>query len=408
MSSGAEAVGMDPARLARVAAYFNERYVKPGLYCGVQLSILRRGELVHQSTQGFADLERQTPLREDTIFRIYSMTKPITSIAFMMLVEEGKIALDDPVHRYIPAWKDLQVYESGEVGAFKTKAASRPMLIVDLLRHTSGLTYDLHAGTPIGAAYSKESLAWTHAKHDHQGFIDVLATLPLIASPGDVWNYSVSTDVLGYLVGVLSGVPFETFLQQRIFDPLGMVDTAFQVSSKNADRLAACYRKTPEGKTVLFDDPKTSPYLTPPKFVSGGGGLTSTSADYLQFVRMLLGRGQLNGKRLIAPKTLDLMTVNHIPGGRDLTSGAPSQFSEAVYEGIGFGLGFAVTFDQPKTLIPGSNGDFFWGGMASTYFWVDPAEELAVVFMTQLIPSNSYQNRRQLRTLVYSALTETA
>ena len=409
MNAMGRGLGIDPERLGYAADFFDENYVRAGRYAGAQLSVLRRGQLVHQSTHGLADRERGTPLREDAIFRIYSMTKPITAVAFMMLVEEGKVALDDPVHRFIPSWKDLQVFEGvDKSGGFKTRPPSGPMRMVDLLRHTSGLTYHLHGANAVDAAYLQQQLSFSHGKHDREGFITALAGLPLTASPGDIWTYSVSSDVLGYLIEKISETPFDQFLRQRILDPLGMNDTAFQVAPDNADRLSACYTRTPSGETLLLDDPKTSPYLQPPRFVSGGGGLTSTSKDYLQFIRMLLGRGELNGHRFISPKTLDLMTVNHIPGGKDLTSGSPSQFSEAVYEGIGFGLGFAVTFDQPKTLIPGSNGDFFWGGWASTYFWVDPAEDLAVLFMAQLGPSNSYQNRRQLRTLVYSALTETA
>ena len=400
--------GIDPDRLARIPVHIQERYLTPGCYPGAQLSILRRGELVHQSTQGFADRERGAPLREDAIFRIYSMTKPITAIAFMMLVEEGKVALDDPVHRFIPAWKGLSVYESGEDGAFKTRPTDKPMRMVDLLRHTSGLTYHLHGTTGVAGAYLARKLSFSHGEHDMEGFIAALAELPLIASPEAVWNYSVSTDVLGYLIEKISGMPFEAFLQTRIFDPLGMTDTSFHVAPEKTHRFTACYTLTPDGQTVLIDDPQTSPFLKPPRFASGGGGLTSTTADYLQFVRMLLGRGSLNGKRLIGPKTLELMTVNHIPGGRDLTQASVSLFSEAIYEGVGFGLGFAVTFDAPRTLIPGTSGEYFWGGWASTFFFVDPIEDLAVVFMTQLGPSNSYPNRRQIRTMVYAALTETA
>ncbi len=408
MTASIASLGIDPERLARIPAFIKERYLDTGCYAGAQFSVLRRGQLVHQSTQGLADRERGTPLREDAIFRIFSMTKPITAIAFMMLVEEGKIALDDLVHRHIPFWKNLRIYESGEAGNFKTRPNDKPMRIVDLLRHTSGLTYDLHGTTGVPGAYGAVKLGWAHGQHDMDGFIQALSELPLVAEPESVWNYSVSTDVLGYLVEKVSGMPFADFLQTRIFDPLGMVDTAFFVAPENSHRLAALYCINPKGETVLLDDPQTSAYLKPPHFASGGGGLTSTSADYLRFVRMLLGRGSLDGVRLISPKTLDLMTVNHIPGGRDLTQASVSLFSEAVYEGVGFGLGFAVTFDQPKTLIPGTSGDFFWGGWASTFFFVDPVEDLAVVFMTQLGPSSSYPNRRQIRTLVYSALTETA
>jgi CubicO group peptidase (beta-lactamase class C family) len=237
-----------------------------------------------------------------------------------------------------------------------------------------------------------------------EAMIDGLAKVPLEFSPGDAWNYSVSTDVLGYLVQKISGMPFERFLRERIFEPLGMHDTDFHVPAEKADRLAACYRFAPKNPMQLVDDPTDSPYLRPPAFVSGGGGLLSTMADYQRFCRMLLNGGSLEGVRIIGPKTLELMTANHLPDGKDLTQLSVSLFSEASYAGVGFGLGFAVTVDPARTLIPGNAGDFSWGGMASTYFWVDPREELIVIFMTQLMPSATYPLRRELRTLVYSAL----
>ena len=405
MARDGKTLGIDPARMDRVGRYLDERYVRPGLLAGTQMTVLRRGEVVHASTLGYADEERGRKLEEDAIFRIYSMTKPITSIAFMMLVEEGLVPLDDPVHRFIPSWKDLKVYERGELGSFKTRNAAAPMRIVDLLRHTSGLTYDFQEANGVDAAYRELKLLRSGSL---DAFVETLSRLPLVFSPGESWNYSVATDVLGYLIGKISRQPFETFLKDRIFKPLGMVDTDFFVAPEKAHRLTACYQLDQAGKRVLQDDPQQSPFLQPPALCGGGGGLVSTSADYLRFCRMLLGRGALDGVRLIGPKTLDLMTVNHIPGGRDLTQASVSLFSEATYSGIGFGLGFAVTENAAKTLIPGSDGEYFWGGMASTSFWVDPTEDLAAVFMTQFIPSSTYPVRRQLRTLVYSALTETA
>jgi CubicO group peptidase (beta-lactamase class C family) len=408
--SSSKSLGIDPDRLARIAPYLKSNYIDPGLLPCAQTTVLRRGEVAHFSSLGFADPEGGKPLEADTIFRIYSMTKPVVSVAFMMLVEEGRVALDDPVHRFIPSFRGLEVFDGlDESGAMKTRPTEAPMRMADLLRHTSGLTYDFQEFSPVDAAYREAKVASVHRKYDLEGFVEAISKIPLVASPGEVWNYSVSTDVLGYLVQKISGRPLEDFLKQRIFDPLGMVDTGFQVPAEQAHRLAACYRLAPGAtEKSLQDDPADSPYLAPPSYCSGGGGLVSTTADYLKFVRMLLARGQLDGVRLIGPKTLDLMTVNHIPGGRDLTQASISLFSEAAYSGVGFGLGFAVTMDQPKTLIPGSNGDFFWGGMASTFFWVDPAEDLACVFMTQLMPSNTYPVRRQLRTLVYASLTETA
>ena len=400
-----EAVGLSSSRLQYLDRYLQQRYLDTGrLPCALTL-IERRGQLAHFSVQGQMDLERARPLQQDTLFRIYSMTKPITSVALMMLVEEGLIALDDPVHRYIPQWRNLGVYEGGFLETFRTRPTKAPMRIIDLLRHTSGLTYGLQQRTNVDAAYRKFGFGNPAGSCTLDGMIDGLANIPLEASPGELWNYSVSTDVLGYLVGKLSGMPFETFLRQRILDPLGMVDTDFHVPAAKAPRLAACYMPTANGRLQLQDDPETSSYLRVPTFISGGGGLVSTAADYLRFCRMLLNGGALDGARLLSPKTIELMTATHLPGGKELPDLSVSLFSEASYSGVGFGLGFAVTTDPARTLVPGSRGDYSWGGMASTYFWIDPREQLIVVFMTQLIPSTIYNLRRELRTLVYSAFT---
>jgi CubicO group peptidase (beta-lactamase class C family) len=332
------------------------------------------------------------------------MTKPITSTAFMMLVEEGLVALDEPVHRYIPAWSDLGVFEAGESGAFQSRRCNTPMRIVDLLRHTSGLTYDFQARTNVDAAYRKLKIGAIGSDVALDAMIDHLAGVPLEFSPGEAWNYSVSTDVLGYLIGTISGQPFEDFLQSRIFAPLGMTDTGFFVSEDKRARFAACYALNEAGQIVLQDDPRTSRFLAAPVFVSGGGGLVGTAADYMKFCNMLLAGGAANGHRFLGPKTIELMTLNHLPGGRQLNEMSRSLFSEAAYAGVGFGLGFAVTLDLAKTMIAASAGECFWGGMASTAFWIDPLEDIAVVFMTQFIPSNHYPIRRQLRTLVYAAL----
>lgn len=390
-------------RLARIDRFLKTRYLDTRrLPCAVTL-VEHKGSIVHRSALGLMDVERERPVSEDTLFRIYSMTKPITSVAFMMLVEEGAVALDDPVHRHIPQWRDLAVYEAGFLDTFRTKRTSRPMRIVDLLRHTSGLTYGFQQRTNVDAAYRKLGLGEIGGPVGLDAMIDGLAKMPLEFSPGDAWNYSVATDVLGYLVGKISGMPFERFLRERIFDPLGMHDTDFHVPESKAARLAACYRYTPSAPMRLVDDPHTSSLLKPPAFVSGGGGLVSTLSDYLRFARMLLNGGSLDGARLLSPKTLELMTANHLPDGKDLTQLSVSLFSEAAYAGVGFGLGFAVTLDPARTLLPGTAGDFSWGGMASTYFWVDPREELIVIFLTQLMPSATYPLRRELRTLVYSA-----
>jgi CubicO group peptidase (beta-lactamase class C family) len=406
MPNKPEAVGLSASRLERLDQFLQSRYIDSGKLKGALILIARRGEIAHQRALGMADAERGRPVREDTLFRIYSMSKPITSAAFMMLVEEGLVALDDPVSRFIPEWKNLGVYDGGMLGSFRVTAPARPMQIIDLLRHTSGLTYGFQQRGNVDAAYRKLGVGELESPGTLETMIQALAGLPLEFSPGTAWNYSVSTDVLGYLIGKISGQPFETFLHERLIRPLGMFDTDFFVPKAKADRLAACYAFGPKGVT-LQDDPMGSAYLKPPSLVSGGGGLVSTAGDYLKFCQMILGGGELDGARLLSPKTIQLMSVNHLPGGGDLKSLSRSMFSEAAYAGLGFGLGFSTTIDPAATLIPATLGDLSWGGAASTFFWIDPTEELIAILMTQLMPSSAYPIRRELRTLVYSAFTET-
>ncbi len=412
-----ESAGMSQAALDRVEAHLKHRYIDTGRFPGTQLLVYRRGKVVHSAVQGYADIERKVPVKDDTIFRIYSMTKPITSVAFMMLVEEGRVTLDEPVHKYIPQWNNLGVFVAGTAPPFLTRPLSRPMLIVDLLRHTSGLTYGFMQRTNVDAAYREAKIGEVEKEGTLETMISDLANIPLEFSPGEAWNYSVSTDVIGYLIGKITGQPFEQFLKDRIFDPLGMSDTGFHVPSDKAHRFAACYSADPKGgitfhaterkgTLTLQDDPTTSSFLAPPSFISGGGGLCSTTADYLTFCRALINGGELGGVRLLGPKTLKLMTSNHLPGGRELPEMSRSLFSEATYNGIGFGLGFSVTTDPAKTLILGSAGEYAWGGAATTAFWIDPAEELIAIFMTQVLPSSAYPIRRELRTMVYAAITD--
>jgi CubicO group peptidase (beta-lactamase class C family) len=404
----AESAGMSGERLKRIDSFIAAKYIDSGKLPCAQTLVWRRGELVHSSTLGKADVERGTPLREDAIFRIYSMTKPVTSVAFMMLVEEGLVALDDPVHRYIPEWRGMGVYEAGIDGAYQTAKTAQPIRCIDLLRHTAGLTYGFQNRTNVDAAYRKLKIGNFDTEGGLEAMMGQLAKLPLEFSPGEAWNYSVATDVVGYLVEKISGVPFERFLEERIFGPLKMKDTGFFVPEDKRDRFTSCYALTPSGRVVLQDDRESSIYLKEQPLKSGGGGLVGTAADYLRFSRMLLNGGELDGARIISPKTLQLMTMNHLPGGKELVEVSRSLFSEAVFEGLGFGLGFAMTVNQARTKTPGSLGEYFWGGMASTAFWVDPVEDLTCVFMTQLMPSNSYPIRRELRTLVYSAVTESS
>jgi CubicO group peptidase (beta-lactamase class C family) len=411
-----EAAGMSKAAFDRIEDHLKRRYIDAGRFPGTQLLVYRRGNIVHSAVQGLADIERKTPMKDDTIFRIYSMTKPITSVAFMMLVEQGLVALDEPVHKYIPEWKNLGVFQAGTAPAFMTRPPARPMQIVDLLRHTSGLTYGFQQRSNVDAAYRDKQIGAVEKAGTLDTMIADLAKIPLEFAPGEAWNYSVSTDVIGYLVGKISGMPFEQFLKERIFNPLGMTDTDFHAPAEKAHRFAACYNASPGGMMsfhspgasglTLQDDPATSSFLTPPAFISGGGGLCSTAADYLTFCRALLNGGELGGVRLIGPKTLALMATNHLPGGRDLPEMSRSMFAEATYNGIGFGLGFSVTMDPAKTLIAGSPGEYAWGGAATTSFWIDPAEELIAIFMTQVLPSSAYPVRRELRTMVYAAITD--
>ncbi len=406
-----EAVGLSSARLADLDRFLKERYLDTGKLPHAQLLIARKDRVVHNTVQGLADVERKRALATDALYRIYSMTKPITSVAFMMLAEEGRTALDEPVHRVIPEWRNLRVFTGGSEGAFETRATDAPMRMIDLLRHTSGLTYGFQTRTPVDAVYRKRGIA-------HAGpaplpalplplpeMIKVLADVPLEFSPGEAWNYSVATDVLGYVVEKVSGMPLADFFRKRILGPLGMDETAFQVAPQNAHRLAACY-EFEKGGMKLANDPEDSSFLKPVHFLSGGGGLVSSAADYLKFCRMLIGGGAVDGVRLLSPKTVAFMTANHLPNGGTLAGLSRSMFSESAYEGVGFGLGFAITVDPVRTMIPGTAGDFYWGGMASTFFWVDPKEELIVIFMTQLLPSTAYNVRRELRGLVYGAFTE--
>src|SRR5215210_3840125 len=408
-----ESAGMSKAGFERIEDHLKRRYIDQGRFPGTQVLVYRRGKVVHNAVQGFADLARKAPVKDDTIFRIYSMTKPLTSVAFMMLVEEGRVALDEPVHKYIPEWKNLGVFQAGIAPAFLIKTPTRPMLIIDLLRHTSGLTYGFQQRSNVDAAYREKKIGEVVTASTLQSMIEDLAKIPLEFSPGEAWNYSVATDVIGYLIGLISGKPFEQFLKERILDPLGMNDTDFFVPKDKAHRFAACYSagvqigmSAGEAKLTLQDDPATSSFLEPPSFISGGGGLCSTAADYLTFCRALLNGGELGGVRLLGPKTLKLMTSNHLPGGADLPAMSRSLFSEAAYHGIGFGLGFAVTMNPAQTLIAGSPGEFNWGGAATNSFFIDPAEEMIAIFMTQVLPSSAYPLRRELRTMVYAAITE--
>lgn len=400
-----KALGFDTARLARIGAFLDERYVASGKLPGVDLLVARDGEAVYRHTAGVARADG-TPLGPDAIYRIASMTKPLTSIAFMMLVEEGKVGLDDPVTSVLPEFACLGVYTGG--GGEADFAPTRPaaaMRMIDLITHQSGLTYGIQNRTNVDAAYRKARLDGHASLPGNDHFVAELAKLPLEFEPGQGWNYSVGTDVLGVIVARLSGMSLSEFFKARITGPLGMDDTAFSCPDDKAHRLTDAWNYQPGEPPQLFDPAEKSGTRRTPRFESGGGGLLSTTADYHRFCRMLVGGGGVDGVRLISPKTLQLMTVNHLPGGADLTQVSRALFSEAYNAGAGFGLGFGMTIDPARALVPGSAGEFYWGGIFSTAFFVDPIEKLHMVFMTQLLPSSTYPIRRQLKTLIYSALT---
>ena len=402
--------GFDTDRLARIDGFLKERYLDSGKLANAQVLIAREGEIAHFSSQGAAR-EGGAAIDETSLFRIASMTKPITSVAFMMLVEQGKVALDTPVHHVLPELKGLGVYDGGggynneRSVPFLTKPTARPMLMVDLLRHTSGFTYSFQQRTNVDTAYRLLGIERWHGNLSLDEFVAELGKLPLEFSPGDAWNYSVSTDVLGAVVQRLSGLELDRFFSEHIFGPLGMEDTFFQVPEDKLDRLTDCYTFVPGKGRVMYDPGATSAWARKPTQLSGGGGLVSTALDYHRFCRMCLNGGALEGVRLLGRKTIELMTMNHLPGNSDLATMSKSLFSEATNAGVGFGLGFAVTTDVAKTMVPGSAGEYYWGGMFSTAFFIDPVERLHMIFMTQLSPSNTYPIRRELKTLIYSALT---
>jgi CubicO group peptidase (beta-lactamase class C family) len=396
-------LGFLPDRLLRIPAFIKAKYLDSGKLPHAALLIGRGEDVAHLSVQGHARAGQ--PLKEDAIFRIASMTKPITSIIFMQLVEEGKVALSHSVASFLPAFTDIGVFVSGGGGVpFITRPPAAPMKMIDLLRHTSGLTYGFQQRNPMDAAYRTLKLDDFHGKRSLDEFIAELAKIPLQFDPGTYWNYSVSTDVLGAVIQRIEGKPLDQIFEERLFGPLGMIDTSFFVSPEKIDRIPDCFHFHPTEKMKLFDNGDGSRWSKPGPFLSGGGGLCSTLADYHRFCRMLLNGGALDGVQIISPKTLELMTANHLPGGKDLTELSQSLFSEADNAGIGFGLGFAVNMTPHTTLVPGSEGEFYWGGMFSTAFFVDPVEDIIMIFMTQLMPSSIYPIRREIKTMLYAAM----
>ncbi|HWE18637.1 MAG TPA: serine hydrolase domain-containing protein [Hyphomicrobiaceae bacterium] len=398
-----EDVGLCSKRIERLEKWMDQ-LVSSGRLAGNEVMINRRGRTAFHRCHGKRDVARNADATPETIYRIYSMTKPLTAVAVMMLYEEGRFQLDDPITRYLPEFKGQRVYTGGGYGAVVTEPAVRDITFRDLLTHTSGLTYGFMQATPVDAIYREQKLELPGAEGPLGDIVARLAKAPLIAQPGTEWNYSIASDVLGHLVAVISGQPFDAFLRERVIRPLDMADTDFFVPSEKVKRFAANYERGPDGRARLIDDPETSRFLNPPKAPSGGGGLVGTARDYMRFCQMLLRRGVHGSERLLGRKTVELMTINHLAG--DMAAMGQPRFAESNYHGIGFGLGFSVVLDPAKAQIVGSPGECAWGGVASTAFFVDPQEDLAIVMMTQLTPSSTYPIRRELRVLVYQSIID--
>ena len=398
--------GFDTTRLQRIDDHFR-RYVDDGRLAGWQVMVSRRGDVAHHSTYGVRSFESSEPFTEDTVVRLYSMTKPLTTIAAMQLVEQGLVQLKDPVAKFIPAFSATPVYRSGSVQKPMTEPQTLPMLVWHLMTHMSGLTYGFHNTHPVDAMYRNQGFEWGQPEDlDLAACCERWAQLPLVFQPGTEWNYGISTDVLGRIVEVVSGLDLEEYFQQHILGPLSMTDTSFYIDDANRrSRLAELYIPHPESGAAT---PAPASLRRPerPSMLSGGGGLYGTAADYMRFGQMLLNGGALDGERVIGRHTLDYMGKNHLPGNVDLEAIGRPLFAESAFVGVGFGLGFSVVIDAAASKVPSTTGEMAWGGAASTAFWVDPAEDLAVVFLTQLLPSSTHAIRPELKQLVYQALVE--
>jgi CubicO group peptidase (beta-lactamase class C family) len=390
-----EELGFSSERLLRIHSLMN-RYVESGKLAGIVTCVVRSGQIVHRETFGHQNLETKTSMSKDSIFRIASMTKPIASVALMMLYEESLFNLTDAVSQYITAFKNAKVW--GADGALEVPV--RTITIQDLLRHSAGLSYGgyTESHSPVDKLYDEADLF--NPNITNAELTERIANLPLMFHPGEKWHYSVSTDVVGYLVEVLSDKPLADFLQEKIFDPLGMVDTAFHIDPSKLSRFSTLYGKTPDSDFGVLDLPDSSDYLPPVALHSGGSGLVSTTSDYLLFAQCILNKGELNGVRLLGPRTVTLMTCNHLPAAL-----LPISFEGAEpMLGMGFGLGFGVMLDTAQTGMMGSVGDHGWGGYAETFFWIDPQEEIIAILMSQYQPSQTYPIRKEFRTAVYQAL----
>ncbi|MDQ1697126.1 MAG: hypothetical protein QOJ03_2479 [Frankiaceae bacterium] len=399
-------VGFDEQRLQRIDTHFR-RYVDDGRLAGWQVMVSRRGRVAHLSSYGLADKEEQRPVETDTIWRIYSMTKPVTSVAAMMLWEQGLLELNDPISRWLPEFADMRVYVGGSAAKPTTVPATEPVRVWHLLTHTAGLTYGFHRVHVTDEIYRNAGFEFGNPRgFDLAKCVEAWAQLPLAFEPGSEWLYSVATDVLGRLVEVVSGQPLDRFFADNICTPLGMTDTGFWVEPEQQHRLAALYALPAGGRESVRYDPLGDVIKRQPQWFSGGGGLASTTRDYTRFTWMLLNGGEYDGARLLSPRTVRYMTRNHLPGNADLQHYGRPLFAETRYDGVGFGLGYANVLDPAATKVAGNPGEFNWGGLASTGFWVDPVDDVTAVFMTQLMPSSTYPLRPQLRQLVYQALVD--
>ena len=391
-----ESVGVSSSRLARLGRCM-EAYIDRGDFAGLVVLIARHGAVCYLETFGQMDIEAQKPMAVDTIFRIYSMSKPITTVAALTLYEQGRFQLTTPVSEFIPAFKDLQVLRSFTETDIEFEPLAREMTVRDLMTHTSGLTYGFDDSSPIEEMYRQHIHGDKFLRRSLQETMALLADLPLVHQPGTAWRYSVSTDVLGYIVEAASGMPLGSFLQQQVFEPLGMQDTGFFVPPDRIDRLAANYAPEPDGSLRLVDAPSTGIYSRPPRLESGGGGLASTIGDYFQFAQMLLNGGTWGGERILSRKTIELAMMNHL---------TPEMLPSYQNPGFGFGLGGKVLMDPAQAQIVGSPGLFGWGGAATTDFWIDPTEQLVGVIMPQLMDGGEYPLQADFQVLVYQALDD--
>ena len=401
--------GFDLNRLNRVVDLCN-RYVEESKIPCAQVQVAHGGNVVLRHTTGMADIESAAPLMDDAIFRIYSMTKPITSIALMQLYEQGKFLLEDPVEKFLPSYKNPVVLLGGSLFKPELRPAETVMTIRDLLTHTSGLTYGFHFQNNLDQMYRDKKLGGPltggegRADASLEEAIDIMGGLPLLFDPGTAWNYSMSTDVCGRLIEVIGDCKFDDYLEENIFSPLGMIDTGFLVPQDKIHRFTSTYILNESGALEVTDPAQNSPYQKERLFLSGGGGLVSTTDDYQRFVDMLSNEGAADGNQIIGRRTLELMTMNHLPQGKLLNEVGRSTFSETALAGMGFGLGFSVLMDPAANAGLGTIGEFAWGGAASTRFWVDPVEKVSCIFMTQFMPSGYYPIRRELTTSVYQAM----